>query len=88
MSAVAPKAEVRSGSTTARRQMRRLHRGQRAAKRLGAILDSGSIEINVNKPDRYGRPLVWLGVDGENVCRILIRERLAVAYHGRGPRMD
>jgi endonuclease YncB( thermonuclease family) len=64
-----------------------LERGQRAAKRLGEILDSGALDIRYRKNrDRYGRLLALLRVNGLNVEKILIGESLAVRYRGSGPK--
>ena len=63
--------------------------GERAKARLGELLNSGPITVNVTfSRDRYKRPIIWIGVHDRNVCATLIEERLAVAYFGRGPRMD
>ena len=64
-------------------------RGERARRRLVELLDGGAIDISyLPGVDRYGRRLAYLRVDGEDVGAILIRERLAVPYSGRGPKMD
>jgi micrococcal nuclease len=57
-------------------------------RRLVELLDAGAVDIEYEGIDRYGRPLARLRVNGEDVGAILIRERLAVPYHGRGPKMD
>ena len=63
--------------------------GQRAAKRLGGLLDAGPVTFNVSeKRDPYGRPVVWLAVNGTSVCETLIAERLAAPDSEKGPRMD
>jgi endonuclease YncB( thermonuclease family) len=52
------------------------------------LLDTGAIDIEyLPRADRYGRRLAHLRVDGEDVGAVLIRERLAVPYNGRGPKM-
>jgi micrococcal nuclease len=64
-------------------------RGERAARRLEDILDSGVIDIRYRKHrDRYGRLLALLKVNGQNVGKILIGEQFAVRYRGSGPKMD
>ena len=64
-------------------------RGERAARRLEDILDSGVIDIRYRKHrDRYDRLLALLKVNGQNVRKILIGEQLAVRYRGSGPKMD
>ena len=64
-------------------------RGQRAAKQLEEILDSGTLDIRHRKHrDRYNRRLALLKVDGQNVGKTLIRDHLAVRYPGYGPKMD
>jgi endonuclease YncB( thermonuclease family) len=62
--------------------------GERARRRLVELLDAGEIDIEHVGADRYDRPLARLRVNGEDVGAILIRERLAVPYRGRGPKMD
>lgn len=66
-----------------------VERGKLAATRLAQIISSGNLDIEYRRRlDRYKRRLARLTVDGENVGAILIRERLAVRYFGRGPKMD
>lgn len=63
--------------------------GERATHRLAELLDTGELGIKYRRHrDRYHRPLARLTVNGEDVGRILIRERLAVRYKGYGPKMD
>jgi micrococcal nuclease len=63
--------------------------GERAKRRLIELLDNGALDIEyLPRRDRYGRRLAYLRVGGEDVGAILIRERLAVSYRGRGPKMD
>jgi endonuclease YncB( thermonuclease family) len=53
--------------------------GERAAARVRSLLEAGRIEIDdTGRRDRYRRPLVRLMIDGRDVCRLLIGERLAV----------
>lgn len=55
--------------------------------RLQQLLGSGSVDIRRNehpkKPDRYGRTLAQILVDGEDVGCILIREGYARPWAGR-----
>lgn len=77
-----------TGDDTARCDEERVW-GERAKARLKQLLGSGEIDIAYSgRRDRYGRQLAAVSVNGEDVGATLIRERLAVAYHGRGPKMD
>lgn len=63
--------------------------GLRAAVRLEELLKSGDLDVSVGDPasgrrvDRYGRALVTIRVNGEDVGKILIRENLARPWRGR-----
>lgn len=77
-----------TGDDTARCDAER-ERGKKAAARLAELLADGDIAIRYRKRrDLYGRLLGRLTVNGKNVGATLIRERLAVRYQGRGPKMD
>jgi endonuclease YncB( thermonuclease family) len=59
---------------------------QAATERLSDLLEEG-VHLETNGQDRFGRTLaVVRDARGEDVARVLIRERLARAYDGRGPR--
>ena len=64
--------------------------GERATRRLEDLVRGTGVRIDVQgaSKDRYGRGLAKLSVREEDVGRILIREGLAVAYSGRGQRID
>ena len=65
--------------------------GDRAKRRLEELLARADVRIEVqgnNESDRYGRGLATLRVGGSDAGQILIREGLAVAYSGRGQRID
>jgi endonuclease YncB( thermonuclease family) len=55
--------------------------------RLQQLLGSGSVDIRRNqhpdKPDRYGRTLAQVLVDGEDVACVLIKEGYARPWRGR-----
>ncbi len=66
-------------------------KGIEATFRMHALLDAAkSIEIipQGTSTDRYGRRLGRLLVDGRDVGTLLIGERLAQAWNGRGKRPD
>ncbi len=57
-----------------------------ATERLRGLLEGG-VTLEEHGQDRYGRALaVVRNQRGENVAGVLIREGLARAYNGRGPR--
>jgi endonuclease YncB( thermonuclease family) len=59
---------------------------QAATERLSGLLEQG-VRLDASGQDRFGRTLaVVRDQHGEDVARVLIREGLARAYHGRGPR--
>jgi micrococcal nuclease len=60
--------------------------GKLAKHRLEALLEAGPVEFSPGPPterDRYGRLLVHLIVNGEDVACVLIREGYAVPWTGR-----
>ena len=70
------------------RQMRgRAAPGLLAKHRLEQLLGSGSVDIRRNAhpdpPDRYGRTLARVLVDGEDVACVLIKEGYARQWTGR-----
>jgi endonuclease YncB( thermonuclease family) len=64
--------------------------GYRAASRLEQLVQDAGVQMDVQRSskDRYGRGLAKLSVDGQDVAHILIGEGLAVAYDGRGQRIN
>jgi len=64
-----------------------IHRAEcDAERRLEALLSSGPVELRSGSPqkrDKYGRLLVHLLVNGEDVACILIREGYARPWRGR-----
>ena len=58
-----------------------------ATQRLRALSRSGALTFAGQELDRYGRTLVTMKVDGQDVGPILIGEDLAVPYAG-GRRID
>ncbi len=56
--------------------------GQKATKRLRALIDGGAVSVSGSAHDKYGRLLVRLLVDGRDVADVLVAEGLAVAYDG------
>lgn len=57
-----------------------------ATQRLGSLLEGG-VTLTQTGQDRHGRTLAVVRTrQGEDVADVLIRERLARAYDGRGPR--
>lgn len=57
-----------------------------ATARLESLLEGG-VTLTETGEDRFGRTLATVRTrQGEDVADVLIRERLARAYHGRGPR--
>ncbi|MBS7788738.1 thermonuclease family protein [Roseococcus sp. SDR] len=57
-----------------------------ATERLGTLLEGG-VRLSETGEDRFGRTLaVVRNAEGEDLAAVLIREGLARAYHGRGPR--
>jgi endonuclease YncB( thermonuclease family) len=63
-------------------------RGELAAARMRKLLRSGAVQVQwVRRVDRYKRGLVRLYVNGQNVCRTMIEEGLAIHSAG-GRRID
>ena len=64
--------------------------GERAKDRLRELVASGPVRLAVDEghKDRWGRGLATLYVGGRDVGPLLIREGLAVAYSGKGRRID
>lgn len=59
---------------------------QAATERLSGLLEAG-VRLETSGQDRFGRALaVVRDPRGEDVAEVLIREGLARAYDGRGPR--
>lgn len=57
-----------------------------ATERLRSLLEGG-VTLRETGQDRFGRTLaVVRDSSGEDVADVLVREGLARAYHGRGPR--
>lgn len=65
-------------------------RGRTASARLEQLLGSAaSVRLEPRgRPDRYGRPLSRLTIDGHDVADIAVREGWGARYDGRGPRPD
>lgn len=61
--------------------------GQRATKRLRALVQLGDVRLSEHGNDKYGRRLVRLLVDGRDVAETMVAEGLAVRYRG-GTRPD
>jgi micrococcal nuclease len=64
--------------------------GERAKDRLRELVAAGPVRLTVDEghSDRWGRGLATLTVGGRDVGTTLIREGLAVAYSGKGRRID
>jgi micrococcal nuclease len=64
--------------------------GERAKDRLRELVATGPVRLAVDAghSDRWGRGLATLTVGGRDVGTTLIREGLAVAYSGKGRRID
>jgi endonuclease YncB( thermonuclease family) len=64
--------------------------GERAKDRLRELVATGPVRLAVDEghSDRWGRGLATLTVGGRDVGTTLIREGLAVAYSGKGRRID
>jgi len=64
--------------------------GQRATGYLRVLVQRGRVTIKrQDRPDRYGRTLARVYIDGRDVADIMVREGLAVRYdcpRGRCPR--
>lgn len=60
-----------------------LAHGALATDRLRALVGRGAVTLRQFGEDKYGRPLIRLRIDGEDVADRLVREGLAVSYHGR-----
>ena len=59
-----------------------------ATERLGVLIANG-VTLSPSGRDRYDRVLaVVKDSEGQDVARVLVREGLARAYHGRGQRAD
>ncbi len=75
-------AEIRHAKCEAERRLAIL-----AKHRLEQLLGSGSVDIRRNAhpdpPDRYGRTLARVLVDGEDVACVLIKEGYARQWTGR-----
>ncbi len=56
--------------------------GALATDRLRGLLKRGTVEFRKVGTDKYDRALIRLTVNGEDVGDTLIREGLAVPYHG------
>lgn len=61
--------------------------GKRATDRLRALVAASEVTISRHGHDKYGRDLIRLKVDGEDVARVMIREGFALRYSG-GARVD
>lgn len=60
----------------------------RATRRMEQLSGPG-VSLEPHGRDRYGRLLAKVyGADGADLSAVMIREGLAVEYHGRGKRMD
>jgi len=59
-----------------------LAHGALATDRLRQLVKRGEITITRMGRDKYNRPLIRLDIDGQDVADTMIREGLAVAYHG------
>lgn len=58
--------------------------GLKAKERLAALLQVGSVEVDRNGRDRYGRTLGRLSAGGRDVETVLVREGLALPWQS-GP---
>ena len=58
--------------------------GRRATERLRDLVEGGTVSYRRKGSDKYGRLLIELSVDGENVADTLVREGLAMPYRGGG----
>jgi micrococcal nuclease len=56
--------------------------GQRAKRRTQKLLDTGPVTVAPFRPDRYGRMLARILIDGRDISLILIEEGLARPYSG------
>lgn len=64
-------------------------RGKYAVERLEALIATAKeVRLTAGRPDRYGRLLSRLELDGVDVRDIAIRENWGEPYYGRGPRPD
>ncbi len=54
--------------------------GDKATRRLRVIVEGADLTLRHDGHDKYGRELVRLSADGQDVGKTLIREGLAVAY--------
>lgn len=59
-----------------------LAHGALATDRLRQLVKRGAVSITRHGRDKYNRPLIRLDIDGQDVADTMIREGLAVAYHG------
>jgi endonuclease YncB( thermonuclease family) len=74
-------AEIHRAQCDAERRL-----GELTRKRLEALLQSGSVAVAPDPPterDKYGRLLIHLLVNGEDVSCVLIREGYARPWRGR-----
>ncbi|WP_137699932.1 thermonuclease family protein [Marimonas lutisalis] len=74
--------ETRDARCTAERKA-----GDAATERLREMLREGAIEIRRRGSDKYGRWLIRVRIEGQDVAERLIGEGLAVPYRG-GQRID
>ncbi|MDU8929020.1 thermonuclease family protein [Alisedimentitalea sp. MJ-SS2] len=58
--------------------------GKRATERLRELVKGGAVSYRRKGTDKYGRLLIELSVDGEDVAGTLVREGLAMPYRGGG----
>lgn len=56
--------------------------GDRATARLRQIVRQPDVTLYRHGHDKYGRELVVMHIDGQNVAEIMISERLAISYDG------
>jgi micrococcal nuclease len=56
--------------------------GERAKRRVQALLDGGSVSVQSSGLDKYGRTLAHVTIDGRDLSSILIREGLGRPYGG------
>lgn len=56
--------------------------GKRATLRLRELVAQGPVELTLGAFDKYGRRLLTIYVDGDDVADTLVDEGLAVAYRG------